>query len=216
MYDNRIDNIEIELRKERIKNDSLVILATGQARRLVADTLTQRELRSKINELGLEIRGLERSITQIGLRPKDTVKEVDTVLINEGEILITDYYPSMEDFFIKYNNTIDIETQKGNSTWTFSDLEIDLAISQNDDGTFEANMRAPDFITINSLDVQATPMTPIKRDNFGILLGGGIGQDFRDDSNYIKLGAGVRFKKTYLMLEANSNKQADVGIKYEF
>jgi hypothetical protein len=98
----------------------------------------------------------------------------------------------------------------------FSDVKIDLAISQNKDGTYEANMKAPNFIQINSLDVQSTPIEPIKVDNFGILIGGGYGKDFGTGINYLEVGGGIRLKKFYIELEGNTNKQADIGIKFEF
>lgn len=211
---NKIEEAQQEYRQSIIRNDSLR-LENGRYKKLVGDTATVRQLRERIAELELEVKD-PVIIEQIVMRPSDTIKIVDSIYVNEGEVYITDYYPNKSDYFVRYSNNFNLETLQGQGKWQWRDIEINLAISENEDGTFETTMQGPEFITVGRLDVTSLPLSPQKPDNFGILLGGGIGQDFRDDSNYIKLGAGVRFKKTYLMLEANSNKQADVGIKYEF
>ena len=215
-YKGKLEKTTIELRKERIKNDTLQILADGQGRKLVADTLTIKQLKHKIDSLEIELDGRPVSVTEIEIKPKDAVKVTDSIYINEGIAYIEDYYPTKSDFFLKYTNNFTLENPLGNSKFQWVIIKVDLAISQNKDGTYEANMKAPDFVQINSLEVQATPIEPVKVDNFGILLGAGYGKDFGTGTNYLKVGGGVRFKKFYIDLEGNTNKQADIGIKFEF
>jgi hypothetical protein len=215
-YEDKLENKSIELRKEKIKNDTLKILTNGQARKLVADTLTIKQLRSKIDSLGIELDGRPELVTDTEIKPKDTIKVTDTLYVNEGVAYIEDYYPTKNNFFLKYTNEFKLDNPVGNSKFEWNSIKIDLAISQNKDGTYEANMKAPDFIQINSLDVEATPIDRVETDDFGILLGAGYGKDFGTGTNYLEVGGGVRFKKFYIDLEGNTNKQADIGIKFEF
>lgn len=215
-YKGKVERANIELRKEKIKNDTLTILANGQARKLVADTLTIRQFKHKLDSLQIAFDGKPISITGIRIKPKASAKPIDTIYIGEEEVKVVDYYPKKENFFVEYRNTINTLTGKGNSDWKFTELGLDLLITQNDDGTYEANMVAPDFVTITSLEVQSLPITPLAQDNFGILLGAGYGKDFGTGMNYAEIGGGIRFKKIYIDLEVNTNKQADIGLKFEF
>lgn len=213
---NKVEDARIDLRKERIKNDTLQILADGQARKLVADTLTKKQLRKKVDSLQIAYDGKPVTITQIVVTPKDSKKEIDSIIIGNEEIKVVDFYPQKDNYFVKYSNTINTLTKEGNSNWKFGKINLDLLITQKKDGTYEANMKAPAFIAINSLDVQSQPIDPIVSDNFGVLLGAGYGRDFGLGTDYLRVDGGIRFKKTYLMIGGNTNKQADIGLKYEF
>lgn len=216
-YENRIDKVQVDLRKERIKNDTLQILADGQARKLIADTLTIKQLESKVDSLKIELKGRPILVGEVEIQPRDTVKIIDTVYIKDDTLSVVDYYPNSEEYFVEYKNTINLLTGKGNSTWTFKEIKLDLVVSENKDGTYETNMKAPDFVKINSLDVQSLPLDPSnQRDDFGILLGGGYGKDFGTGTNYLEVGGGIRYKKFYIDIEGNTNKQADIGVKFEF
>lgn len=211
---NKIDESREEVRKSIIKQDSLRYV-NGEYRRLVGDTATVKELRDRIRELQLQVED-PIIIEKIVFKPVDTVKLIDSIYINEGIAYIDDYYPNKENYYVRYSNHFSLDNLTGNSEWRWQNIDIDLAISQNEDGTFETTLRAPEFIRINQLEVTALPLTPYKPDNFGILLGAGYGSDFVNGQNYVKVSAGIRYKKTYLEVQGNSNKQADLGVKFEF
>lgn len=214
-YTSEIDNLKVSLKKELIKNDSLKKVADGFYTKLVADTLTKRELRRLNDSLKLELK-TPKIITQIVFVPKEQETEIVEIEKDSTTLKLTDYYPDKDNPFIIYKSLIDLENKTGIGNFTFNSVKIDLGIGENPDGTFTINTKLPEFLEIASLDVSSQPITPTKVKNFGFLLGTGIGNNFRDDSPYMKLSTGVRYKKLYLDIQTGTNETAEVIIKYEF
>ena len=214
IMDNKVEDANDKIRNTTIAADSLR-LENGIYKKLVADTLEIKELKELVKELQIKVEN-PIIVERIVVKPADTVKDIDSIYINEGKAIITDFYPNKDNYFVRYQNEFTLENPKGKSEWKFNELPIDIVIGEKEDGTFEANLKAPDFIKVGKLDVSGIRIKPDKVDNFGVLLGAGYGKDFGTGTDYLEVGGGMRFKKTYLILEGNTNKQADIGLKFEF
>ena len=212
----KIDKAQRELKIEKIRNDTLVQLDSVTYKKLLADTLTKRQLRKKVKELEIELKD-PKIVEVIKFVPKEIIKkEVNTVIVKDSIVNIVDYYPQKENYFIKYSSTINTLKQKALSDWEFSPQEISLGIGVNDKGMYEVITKVPEFIKITSIDVQSLPQPTDKKDNFGFLVGGGYGKELNTDKEFFNLNSGIRYKKTYLILNIATNETINIGLTFEF
>lgn len=213
--DKKLKEEQVKLRKELIKNDSLIKINKGLYTKLVADTLTIKQLKKKSDSLELELKN-PKVVVHTVYKFKEVEKPIDGVVVKDSMVELTDAYPDKENPFISYIANINLITGEGIGKFTITPLSISLGIGQNPDGTYRLNTKVPDFMTISSIDVQALPMELSEPDNFGWLVGAGIGKDFRDNSNYLTLSAGIRVKKVYLEAIGATNQTISAGFKFEF
>lgn len=213
--DKKLEAQRIEIKKLKIKNDTLTKVAEGHYRKLVADTLTKKELRKKIEELEIKVKdGVLVADTK--LRPKEIIKQIDTVYVGKDSISLIDYYPQKENFFARYEAKINLLDSTNVGKFSFGDLPISLVISQNEDGTFQSDLKAPDFITLESLDILAQPLEPQKVDNFGFLAGGKVNRNFTNGELGYEIIGGFRFKKVNILTSVNTNEEFGIGTLIEF
>lgn len=205
-----------EVRLEKLRSAKLEKISSVQSRKIIADSLTQRDLNKRVKELGIALDAKPKIVWKTKFVIKEIEKEVDSIKIDSNSVEIEDFYPQKENYFIRYQNKIDLLTSKGVSNWSFNPIEISGAISQRKDGLYTIDFKHPDFLEIESIDVQATPLTVPKPDNFGILLGAGAGKDFRSGEVYGRISGGLRFKKIYVIVGGNTNQSVDGGVNFEF
>lgn len=211
----KLEEARIELRKERIKNDTLVKLAPGVYSKLVADTLTINELNNRLKELEIKLEN-PTIIQNITFEPEEKDTEITEVEVDNDTIKQTDYYPTKENYFVKYSSKTNTKTQQGVGNFSFNPQDISLAIGQKEDGTYEVKTKFPDYFNITNLDVQSLPMTPNKRKDFGWLLGAGYGQNLTTKEEFLNIQAGIRYKKTYFTLNGATNNTLNGTLTFEF
>ena len=210
----KISRAENILKKELLKNDSLIKINDGLYTKLVSDTSTVKDLRELSDSLKLKLDN-PKIITRVVFIPKKIEKQVDKIFIRDSIITIEDNYPDSINPFITYFATINIKSNKSCGTFSFTSLEINLGIGQNKDGTYYINTKLPEFLEVSDIDVQALPKVYIKPDNFGVILGTGLGKDYNTSSTFMYVGAGIRFKKTYIEVGGSTNQSIYGGIKFE-
>lgn len=211
-----IKEANLSARLEKLRGDRLEVISTTQARKLVADSLTQRELNRLVKELEIALDAKPKIVWKTEFIIEEVEKEIDGIVVDSTSVAVDDYFPQKEGYFIRYQNRIDLLEGKGKSNWSFSPLTISGVISQRKDDIYTIDFKAPEWLEIASIDVQATPLETPKRDNFGVLLGGGAGYDFRSQEVYGRLSGDIRFKKFYIGVGAGTNQTVDGGIKIEF
>jgi len=214
-YNKGKEEANIILRKERLKNDTLVKLNEGLYTKLVADSLTKKELNHLNDSLKLKLKN-PKTITKIVFVPKEIEKDIDNVVQTDSTITINDYYPHKENKFVEYSANIDKVTGKGKGKFSWTPIEFSLGVTENEDGTYSLNTKVPEFMTVTGVHVYSRPIEPTKIDNFGWLIGGGIGTSFKDGNSYYKLSGGVRIKKFYVDIDLGTNGTSELGIKIEF
>ena len=215
-FSDKKENKEIQkLRTQIVRNDKLVKIDSTTYKKLVADTLTKKQLKQKIDSLEIEVKEPE-VVQEIVFVPKEAKTKVDTVLVKDTTVNIVDFYPRKENYFIKYSSTINTLKQTATSDWSFKPKKISLAIGLDDNGMYEVKTKVPEFINISSIDVQTQPKKVISKDNFGYLIGGGYGLNLGNEKNYLTLNTGIRYKKTYLLLNVGTNETVSAGLTIEF
>jgi len=216
LLENKLEEERTALRTEKIRNDSLVQVTETQWRKLVADTLTQRELQREVAKLKMDIAAKPKIVYRIVFVPKEVEKPVDSVIVEGDSIHIIDHYPQKENYFVRYSNKLSLSEQSGIGKFEFSPFNVNIVISQRADGVFQSDIQVPPWLTVGEVDIQATPMTQPKPNNFGLILGAGAGTEFLTGDGYGRLVGGLRFRKVYLDLGVNTNLSGDAVIKFEF
>ena len=210
---NEIDKLKTSIHKNLLKNDKLRLEKDGIYKKFVSDSLTKKELKKKVRDLEIKVKN--PIIAQnISFRPTNIKKIPDTVYIEKGDIIIKDYYPSKEEAFIEYIFTKRKDSIKSNFNF-LEDVDINLVINETKLGVFESNIKAPNFIKLNEVEINMLPKQTVNKvKNFGFLLGAGLQKNTNNSS--IILNTGVRYKKTYLQLQATTNQSIGFNITKEF
>lgn len=215
-YDSKLQTANNKNRTLLISKDSLQKVAEGHYTKLVADTLKQRELNKIIDSLSIKLDAKPKVVTVIEYTPQPKDTETEVTEVTKDSVSIKDYYPNKIDPFIKYSSKISLKTEVGRGRFDFNPFNLSLIVSQKEDGTYRLDTKVPEWLEVNDIQVQSTPLTPTKPDNFGWILGASYGKDYSDFSNYLRLNGGFRFKKFYVIGGASTNKNIDIGINLEF
>ena len=220
-YITNVKNKEIlsSYKEKIIKSDSLIKREEGHYQKVVNDLNSTKDL---LNVIKKENKDLYKSIkkddknpifySNIGLKP---ITKIDSVFIHdtirEGikYKYFEDFYPSKTDYFVKYSGQLD--STKVIGKWDFNTLNIDLVISEKEKGIFYADLKSPEWIKVNKLNVNSLPLENIKIDNFDWLMGGNVGINFLDKTPVAGFEAGFRFKKNIFKTEINTNKEIKIG-----
>lgn len=191
-------------------------LSNGLYRKLVADTLNTNELR----KLAKEVTDLKNRkpiiIEKTVIRPEYIEKEIDGVYVEKDSVFIEDFYPQKDNPFLEYTNKFSITTQKGASKFKFNPIELTKVVSEGDNGIFRVDFKGPEWLKVESIDIQATPLVQEKKDKFGILLGIDYGKNINTNEKFLGLNSYIRYNKVYIGGGATSNGDIRGGIKIEF
>lgn len=216
-YKKDLKEAQTEIRTGKIKVDSLQKVADGHYRKLVADTLKQAELNKLVAELGLKLKEKPKVVEVIKFKPRPVIdKPVDEIAVKEDSVYIEDYYPQKANYAIKYSNKFSLSKKQGLSNWDFKPIQISIVLSQRKDGIFTSDIKTPDWIEVESVDIQSTPLELYKPDNFGWIVGVGTGKDYKSHNDYMRFTGGIRFKKLYFEVGGTTEQTLDASLKVEF
>lgn len=217
-YDNKLEEILLEKRTATIKNDSLRKISDGYYKKLVADTLTKRELKKLVDSLNIEVKNPRVVIvTEFIPRNEEEDSPAEESSYTDSIYYSTDYYPQKENYFIKHSSEIDLKLKKDKGRFSFGQpIKITMAVEQLADGTFETSLNAPDFIQLEKFDFQSLPMTEKKPDNFGWLAGAGYFNNITTQEQGIEITGGLRLNKFYLLGSAQTNSTLGLKALLEF
>lgn len=217
-YNKKLEANEIALRTEKIKSSELAKIKDGLYTKLVADTLTIKELKKKNDSLGLALKN-PKTITVVKFKPRDKEAPIEDIEVNDSLIDLKDYYPNKQNPFVTYTAKVDKFSETGIGKFSFTPQEFRLGIGLNKDGTYSVNTKVPEYFEITGVDVEAAPMTPQKSDNFGWIAGVQTGKNFLNANNLYGVSAGIRYKKLYLdtdLILGDNEAIGLIGIKLEF
>lgn len=218
-YEGQIAEVNREKRALILKNDTLQQISETQYRKLLADSLTQKELNRIVKDLEIKLEANPRIVYRTKIEIREVEKTTDSVSIENDTITVDSHYPQKENYFARYQSKISLKDSTATELWNFQPFDMALVVSLRDDGLYQVDSKVPSFMTISSIDVQGVPMSQDKdnkRNNFGLLLGGGVGQQFLDETTYYRLETGIRFKRFYIDVGFNTNVSGDAVIKFEF
>jgi hypothetical protein len=205
-----------ELRVGKISQDSLVKVSDGYYQKLVADTLTSKQLK-KLAEDIVDLKNRKPIyVTKTIIQPVEVLKETDSVTIVKDSIFIKDYYPNKENPFLKYTNRTSLKTEKGISNFKFEPIELSQVVTKKEDGLYQVDFKGPDFLEVKSMDIQTEPIKEHKPDNWGTLIGIEYGQNLDTKTNVFEINAYQRYKKFYIGIAVSTDQDLKGGTKLEF
>ena len=200
---------------EQIKGDSLKKISEGYYQKLIADTLTKKQLK----ELAAEIIELKNrkpvSVIKTIIQPVRIEKETDSILVDKDSVYIIDYYPNKDNPFLKYTNNFSLINNKGISNFDFNTINISQVVTKKQNGLYQVDFKGPDFLQVNSLDIQTEPIVSPIKDNWGTLIGVEYGKNLENKTNLLELNIYQRYKKLYIGASISTNKDIKGGIKIE-
>lgn len=217
-------NVVKDYKEFILKSDSLRLVKEGRYQKVVNDLNNQRDLNKKLKEENKELykdikddNKLPISYTNIEAQPKNKVDTIiirDTIKDGHYYKVFNDFYPNNEKPFITYKGEINNNSVLGE--FKFNPFELDLVISEKEKGIFEADLNAPEWLTVNSLEVNSLPLKNIKKDNFDWMLGGAAGLNTQDNTPVFDIEGGFRYKESLFSIQGTSNKEIKLGFKKLF
>lgn len=203
-----------------IKKDSLRKLDDGQYQKLIDDTKKSSRvlldgLKAKNKDLSETIEEQDKKILLYANIISSFKPKTDTVYVDKVTKSFEDFYPNTDDWFIKYTSTY-LGNDKRLGDWYFQQYPLDVVVSEISKGLFEIDLAGPDFLQVNSLQVNSLPLSPITVDNFGWIIGGDVNYNFDNHIPALGVYGGFRYKKTILFTRADTQKTVGVGLLKEF
>lgn len=214
-YKNLLDEEAQKVRVERIKTSKLEKVAEGQYQKLIADTLTIKQLKEKVDSLKIESDN-PRIVEKLVLDFPKVDKPVDKVIKTDSIITVEDSYPNKKSPFVKYNFSLNLSTRESSGKFTLSKIPINIVVSEKIGNVHKADIIAPDFIVIDDFTFQSLPMKREEPDNFGWLAGAGMFNNAVEQRSGLRLTGGIRYKKIYLLGSVQTNLTAGVTALIEF
>lgn len=191
-------------------------VSNGFYQKIIADTLTKHQLKKLAEEI-TELKGRKPiTITNTVIKPVYMDKPSDIVIVRNDSISITDYYPNKENPFLKYSNKTSLKTKKGRSTFDWKPIKLSQVTTKKDNGLYQVDFKGPDFLEVESLDIQTEPMAEPIKDNRGTLIGIEYGKNLGIEENIFEINVYQRYKKFYLGGAVSTDKDLKAGIKFEF
>lgn len=216
--DLKIEKFQTEINKQVLKNDTLKQINDTQYEKLVADTLTIKELKKEISKIGIKVKN-PKIIFDTQYKQRDIEKNIDSVKVKSNTLDIIDYYPNRESYTLQYESTIDLNTKKGKSKFTFKPQNLDIVVSETEGGLWKANFKTDsEYVTIDKVDVKSLPSVTkeTKIDNFKYLTGIKYNTNLSGDKNSFEVIGGIRYKRVGILGSVNSDKQLGIGTILEW
>tara|TARA_R110000868_G_scaffold74337_2_gene214910 strand:- start:30835 stop:31560 length:726 start_codon:yes stop_codon:yes gene_type:complete len=212
---NQVFQTQQELRKKTIAQDSLVELSDGYYQKLVADTLTAKQLKKVTSELVELKRRKPISVTSVVAAPKSIKKDVDKVVVEKDSIFVEDYYPDKLKPFLKYTNRISVKTEKGKSEFKFNKIKLTQVVTKKENGLYQVDFVAPEFLDVSSIDIQAEPMKEKEKDNWGTVIGVEYGRNLDSNRDVFGVNLYKRYKRISIGAGIDSDKTVKGGVRIE-
>lgn len=214
--DRQTEELRAELHKNELKMDTLKKISDTQYEKLVADTVTKRDMIKILKAMEMDIKN-PKIITRIEYKQKDVEKPMDHVTVQNDSVHIEDYYPSKEKQTLKYTGDISLVSKKGKGKFQFQQQKLDLVVSETNKGIWKATLKTDnEFVEVNSVDVQSLPVAEQKIKNWKYFGGAKYNTTSNKTVQSYEILGGFRYKKLNVIGSVNTNNQLGVGLMFDF
>jgi len=193
-----IKNLQKQITKNKrdeINNDTLRKTDDGQYSKLVNDLFTSQKqlfevLQMQNQQLYDQLKSQNRQLISIINSQHSFKPKVDTVYVQKDGSFV-DSYPDEKNWFIRYKSTI---LPSGNriGDWQFSQLPIDITISEKEPGLYEANLSGPDWLIVDKLDVSSLQINQPKQKRWSFWYGAKVGRDVFEKQYLLQVDAAIQ------------------------
>jgi len=183
-------------------------------------TTTKRSLEKQLEDMDTQYKGIIKGkdarilqLSEYTLSLKDQLATVDVDVITEGEVVnlfIEDFYPDPDDWFVQYNGQIMLDPSNLEQNpviareFSFTPMKVNIAVTENTDGSWEQYVEGPDWININPIVVNSLPPPQLQPERPRITwsVGAGVSTIYNDRS-YLHVGVGANYKDWSLVGQAS-------------
>lgn len=190
-----ISNIKVEL----FARDSMIRINDSLVACLVHDLETYKTLAELVPD-------------HIVVRKPVLVTKVEYVYRTERDTIFTqpdgmleDFYPDRNEWVIRHWIT-PFSDGTFFSDWEFKPVKLDLVINEKERGLYEAQLSGPAFLEVRDLKVNSLPFDPPPSQKGGVVIGGGVGYNWKDNSVQPILHAGYQWKRHTVFGSAQLNQ----------
>ena len=219
------DNDNILLKKEILAKDTLINHGNGDYSKLVNNFETQKSLNDSLKKNNKELYDIikkngEKTIsnTSIVFVPidKDTESK-GTIDKKDSTFSYNAFYPDEKKPFISYKSKINLNTQEVKSSWKFNPIDVNIVVTEKENGMWNSHIDAPDYFKVNKLTVNALPKEEIanvktKKIDFY----GGVGVIKINENIKPTINLGIGNKKWLLTGGYGGKETYNVGLMRKF
>ena len=213
-----------------IESDVLRLEKDGVYKKIVDNLNSEKDLKKALKEqnetLSNNVKKSKSKILSLTsiiatMEKKTDTVYLDTTLVTDKDITIPAFYPNKEKWFISYKGVYNFNDNTLISSWDFTELKIDIVLTEKTKGIWETFVNGPDFLKIGKIDVKSLPeedfagkKEPWIRASWGL----GMTTNFNplNQQTNFKVMLGLRMKNKSLIIEGLSNKSLGVGILFDF
>lgn len=208
-----IQKMSVENEKARkeyiLRNNTLQKISDKQSRKLIADSLTKREMKKHIDSLEIDLKTKPKIVIQPEIRFRDEEKKPDTVFIDKDNVRIVDYYPNKVEPFVKYSFRDSI------GKFSFYPIKIAIVVSERKDGIWQVDTKMPEYVEVTDIKAVALPIKVEKSYKQPFYLGGGV--MFNKDGNaYYEAVGGFKIGNILTLGSFTTTNEKGVKILYNF
>jgi len=225
------DRENIILKKELISRDTLLKISEGKYRKMVNYYSTKKELDKQVKDNSPEIynhikdnkeRILSNTNIDFTFKPK---QETNIISKKDSIYKFSSFYPARENSFVQYDGELNTNNNKLSEKWSFSNIKLNVVLTQKEDGLWNTYLDAPEFIKVSSLTVNSLPPKEYitKEDKvkaFNFYGGLGVRSDLAKLTSVNKnltLNGAITFKnKIMLQADFGTDKKVSTGILIKF
>ena len=201
---NRITTLN---KDHEIETDVLRKISGTQYRKVVADSLTKREMKKLIDSLEIEAIKNPKIVTIVDVQVKEGKKTVDTLYLptENKKLYVSDYYPNKEKPFVNYtlNDTI--------GRFKFYPFQMSLVILETEAGNWVVDTKVPEYFEITDIKAVARPKPTIQKTT-PFYIGGKVQK--QNEEYPISVLGGFRIKRVIIFGGVNTKGQAEIGTLY--
>lgn len=186
------------LKHELLAKDSLVRINDSLVSCLVHDVETYRTIAARVpDRIKVNRPVLVTKVEYVYVTERDTI-----AILPDG--MIEDFYPDANDWVIRHWVT-PFTDGTFFSDWEFRPVMLDLVVNEKQRGLYEAQLAGPSFLQVRDLKVNSLPMN-LPAPTSGIVVGGGVGYNWKDKTVQPILSAGYQWGKNTLIGSAQLNQ----------
>jgi len=208
-----------------VELDELTKESDGHYTKLVDYFNTEKELNKQLKEQNKDLFKLIKKQDEKLVMINNNVLSLEGKIsegfgsINEKDTNLIDLklrYPNEENSFISWDGFVNRNNAFYSGNWSFGELPLQIILTETDRGMWRSRLVGPDWLKVDSMEINSLPIPKIKEpSNLSLMLGGGYINSFDNNGvNGVSIGGGIRFKDHRLIINATTNKE--IGFSYYY
>lgn len=187
------------IKAELLARDSMIRISDSLVTCLVHDVETYKTIAARVpKRIKVDRPVMVTKIEYVYVTERDTIMQ--TV---DG--MIDDYYPDANDWVIRHW-VYPYTDGTFFSEWEFRPVELDLVVNEKQKGLYEAQLAGPSFLQVRDLKVNSLPIDPIVTKTSGVVIGVGVGYDWKQSIAVPTLHAGYQWNHSAVIGSVQPNQ----------